>query len=55
MAIDKINFSITCGGEESARKKAVLERINKTRSIENQGKSGLTVNEKQKKHVKTKR
>ena len=55
MSIDSINFSLTCGGEESSKITGVLQRINKEKIMKNQGKTGIAINKKQKKHIKTKR
>lgn len=54
MAIDTINFSITIGGETRSKKETILQRKNREKTYNDQGRSNIEVNEKQKKHAKIK-
>ena len=55
MAIDSINFSISLAGDVQQKKETVLQRTNREKTYQNQGKANLDINEKQKKHVKTRK
>jgi len=56
MSIDKINFSITCGGEaDFVKDENVINIINKKKSVMQSHSINQSINEKQKKHIKVKR
>lgn len=53
MAIDSINFSISVGKESDNKKENILQKLNREKIFQNQGKINLEINNKQKKHVMT--